>query len=156
MSRPTSILLVCMGNICRSPLAEGILRQRALEAGVALEVDSAGTHAYHVGNPPDPRARQIGRSRGTPIDALRARQVEAADFERFDHILVADQANLANLRERFPLAAERAELLLAFAGVSPEQEVPDPYFGDDAGFEEVFELLDRAAAGLLRRLAKPA
>lgn len=156
MSRPVSVLMVCMGNICRSPLAEGILRRRAAEAGLVVEVDSAGTHAYHVGHPPDPRARRIGRARGTPIDELRARQVEAADFDRFDHVLVADRANLAALQERFPQRAGRAELLLAFAGIDPEIEVPDPYYGGEDDFVLVFELLDRAASGLLRRLAKPA
>lgn len=151
-----SILLVCMGNICRSPLAEGILRRRAADAGVRIELDSAGTHDYHVGKPPDPRTCRIGRERGTPVDDLRARQVQADDFERFTHVLVADRMNLDALAARFPAQAGRAQLLLPFSGIGPEQEVPDPYYGDYSDFEQVFDLLDRAASGLLLRWAKPA
>ena len=153
MSRPLSVLVVCMGNICRSPLAEGVLRRRAAEAGIALNLDSAGTHAYHVGQPPDPRARRVGRERGAPIDDLRARQVVAADFERFEHVLVADRMNLDELNRRFPQQAGTARLLLEFAGVEPEIEVPDPYYGDYADFESVFDLLDRAAQGVLKNVA---
>lgn len=147
-----SILVVCMGNICRSPLAEGILRRRASEAGIALRLDSAGTHAYHVGQPPDPRARQVARERGTPIDDLRARQVAPDDVQRFDRLLVADRQNRDALWQRFPEHAERIQLLLAFAGLGGESEVPDPYYGDYADFVRVFELLDRAAQGVLQKL----
>ncbi|MCK7592964.1 low molecular weight protein-tyrosine-phosphatase [Pseudomarimonas salicorniae] len=153
-ARPPSLLLVCMGNICRSPLAEGIFRHRAAETGLELELDSAGTHAYHIGHPPDARARRVARERGLSIDTLSARQVVAADFQRFDHILVADRMNLDELNRRFPRHADRAQLLLAFCGISPETEVPDPYYGEYADFESVFELLDRAARGALTRLRK--
>ena len=153
MSTSPAFLLVCMGNICRSPLAEGILRQRSREAGIDLQLDSAGTHAYHLGEPPDPRARSLARQRGTPIDDLRARQVVAEDFQRFDHLLVADRVNLEALNRRFPQHAGRAVLLLEFAGIRPEVEVPDPYYGDVRDFEAVFDLLERAAQGVLKRLA---
>lgn len=148
-----SLLVVCMGNICRSPMAEGFLRARAREAGIALRLDSAGTHDYHPGSPPDPRARAVAARRGAPIDDLRARCVEATDFTRFDHVLVADHGNLAALQRRFGAAAQKAELLLAFAGVAPEREVPDPYYGELDGFEQVADLLERATAGILQRLA---
>ena len=156
MSASPSLLLVCMGNICRSPLAEGILRQRAHEAGLVLQLDSAGTHAYHIGQPPDPRARDVARQRGAAIDDLRARQVVAEDFQRFDHLLVADRSNLAELSRQFPQYAGRAALLLEFAEVRPEIEVPDPYYGDLRDFESVFDLLDRAAQGVLAKLARGA
>lgn len=152
MSTP-SVLLICMGNICRSPMAEGILRQRAAQSGLGLRIDSAGTHAYHVGQPPDPRARQVARKRGVVIDELRARQVEALDFQRFDHLLVADRQNLDELARRFPRAEQQPQRLLTFAGLE-EEDVPDPYYGGLAEFEHVFELLDRAARGLIERLRR--
>jgi protein-tyrosine phosphatase len=152
MNTAPALLLVCMGNICRSPLAEGILRKRAEEHGLRLDVDSAGTHAYHVGQAPDPRARQVARERGVCIDDLRARQVTAADFQRFDWLLVADRQNQDALRQRFPEHAARIQLLLAFAGLGREGEVPDPYYGDYADFVRVFDLLDQAAPGVLQRL----
>ncbi|GIX36447.1 MAG: phosphotyrosine protein phosphatase [Lysobacteraceae bacterium] len=151
MAGTVRILVVCMGNICRSPLAEGILRHHAQKAGLELLVDSAGTHAYHVGEPPDPRAVAVARQRGIDITGLRARQVEAADAERFDHVLVADRRNLEDLRRRQPAVGARARLLLEVAGAGGE--VPDPYYGDERDFEAVFELLDRAAPRLLARLA---
>jgi protein-tyrosine phosphatase len=155
MSAPR-LLLLCMGNICRSPMAEGILRARARQAGQVLHLDSAGTHDSHRGQAPDPRARRVAAGRGAPIDDLRARRIEAADFARFDHVLVADRDNLAALQQRFGSAARAAQLLLPFAGVAPETEVPDPYYGDERDFEAVADLLERAAAGILQRLAKPA
>lgn len=147
-----------MGNICRSPLAEGIARVRARQSsghgGVAFEFDSAGTEAYHVGEPPDPRARALARRREAPIDDLRARQVTAADFRNFDLILAADRVNLQRLRASRP-AESRAELdlLLPWAGLAPGSEVPDPYYGDIEDFERVFDLLDAAMPGLLARAA---
>ena len=148
-----SILVVCMGNICRSPMAEGILRARARAQGIVLHLDSAGTHDYHRGQAPDPRARAVAAQRDAAIDDLRARRIEAVDFARFDHVLVADGDNLAALRERFGTAARNAERLLAFAGVTPEIDVPDPYYGSQRDFEAVADLLERAAAGILQRLA---
>ena len=113
MSAPR-LLLVCMGNICRSPMAEGILRARAKAQGLVLHLDSAGTHDYHRGQAPDHRARAVAAQRGAPIDDLRARRIEAVDFARFDHVLVADGDNLAALRERFGAAARNADRLLPF------------------------------------------
>jgi protein-tyrosine phosphatase len=154
---PPSILFVCMGNICRSPLAEGIVRDRARRAGVALELDSAGTHAYHVGEPPDPRARAVARRFGCDIDGLRARQVVDDDFHRFDLILAADRSNLGLLMRRRPATASAELALLAEWCRHPAcTEVPDPYYDGDEAFETVCRLLEGCADGLLRRLAKPA
>ncbi len=151
---PRRVLFVCMGNICRSPLAEGIARVRARDRGLALAFDSAGTAAYHVGEPPDPRARALARRRGTPIDGLRARQVQAADFYDFDLILAADRVNLQRLLSVRPAAsAATVALLLPWSGRAPGEEVPDPYYGDVEEFERVFDLLDAAMPGLLNRAA---
>ena len=142
-----------MGNICRSPLAEGIARFHARRAGVDLRFDSAGTHGYHVGDAPDPRARDLARRRGMPIDDLRARQVESADFARFDLILVADRVNLAAVQRLRPADSRTdAALLLEWAGLPEPCEVPDPYYGDLRDFDAVFDLLDRAMPALLRRV----
>ncbi len=149
------ILFVCMGNICRSPLAEGIARVRSATMGLAWEFDSAGLEAYHVGQAPDPRARALANRRGVSIDDLRARQVQPADFSRFDLILAADRSNLSALKRLRP-AGKQAELalLLDWAGTESGGEVPDPYYGDEADFERVFELLDVAMDALLRRAAR--
>ncbi|MCB1554004.1 MAG: low molecular weight phosphotyrosine protein phosphatase [Xanthomonadales bacterium] len=150
-----SVLVVCMGNICRSPIAEGLLRHHARREGVDLYIDSAGTHAYHVGEPPDARARRVCRARGLPIDDLRARQVHDSDRERFDWILAADRTNLRMLQARFG-GSEHVQLLLEFAGVSSPIEVPDPYYEDESAFEAVFDLLDGACAKVLRRVTSSA
>jgi protein-tyrosine phosphatase len=149
------VLFVCMGNICRSPLAEGIARTRAREAGAAFTFDSAGIEDYHVGQPPDIRARTLARARDVPIDDLRARQVEVADFQRFDLILAADRRNLHALERLRPRAATaEVTLLLDWCGTQTAGEVPDPYYGGDADFEHVFALLESAIAALLRRTAR--
>ena len=155
VERNPAILFVCTGNICRSPLAEGIVRQRARRAGIALELDSAGTHDYHVGEPPDPRARAVAARHGAPIDDLRARQLRAEDFDRFDLILAADRGHLAILQRRRPAGA-RAELALLaeWCRHPTEREVPDPYYEADEAFEAVHRLLEGCADGLLSRLAK--
>lgn len=152
-SAPTAILFVCMGNICRSPLAEGIARAALREAGATLRLDSAGTHDYHVGAAPDERARAVAREFGCGIDDLRARQVADADFAQFDLILAADRTNLAWLERRRPAQA-RAEvaLLLPWCGEPAGREVPDPYYGDLAGFHHTARLLQDAMPGLLRRV----
>lgn len=147
-----NILFVCAGNICRSPLAEGIVRARLAGAGLDLRVDSAGTQDYHVGDPPDPRAIAVAAANGIDISALRARQVTARDFEEFDAVLLADRENLRCLRARHPGLARQPELLLEWCGMADPREVPDPYYGDAAGFERVFRLLECAADGLLQRL----
>lgn len=154
-STEPSILVVCMGNICRSPIAEGLLRYHAQRMRMNLHVDSAGTHAYHVGEPPDLRARQVCRDRGLPIDDLRARQVQASDIQRFDLILAADNVNLRMLRALFG-SDHRVQLLLEYAGSAGPTEVPDPYYDDIDAFERVFELLDVACVEVLRRVASSA
>lgn len=151
------ILFVCMGNICRSPTAEGVTRALAQRHGVAglFEFDSAGTHGYHIGNPPDRRAQQAAAGRGYDLSPLRARQVDHHDFVRFDHILAMDRDNLELLRQSCPAEHRgKLRLFLDFAADSATDEVPDPYYGGVAGFERVLDLVEHAAAGLLRDLAK--
>lgn len=151
------VLFVCMGNICRSPTAEGVFRKLHSELAptLRLHVDSAGTHDYHIGQAPDARAIAAARARGIDISAHRGRQVSADDFRTFDYILAMDRANLAELRVIRPSAA-RAELglLLAFAANCPVDEVPDPYFGGSRGFEQVLDLIEQGAAGLLDRICR--
>ena len=151
--------MVCMGNICRSPIAEGVLRTRLAAAGLQdrIAVDSAGTHAYHVGDPPDLRAQRQAKARGVDLGAQRARQVQGADFLRFDLILAMDDANLEAL-ERVRAAAPGgphapARLLLEFARQhAGEPFVPDPYYGGPEGFERVLDLVEDACDGLLAHL----
>jgi protein-tyrosine phosphatase len=153
--RPLSILFVCLGNICRSPTAEGVLRAVAAREApeLMLQVDSAGTAAYHVGEPPDPRTRQAAARRGYDLNALRARIVEPADFERFDLILAMDRENLRVLRRRAPADAHRRlRLFLEFAPEGAPEDVPDPYYGGPNGFEEVLDLVERATRGLIAHL----
>jgi protein-tyrosine phosphatase len=152
-----NILFVCMGNICRSPLAEGIARAAAVRAGRTHSFDSAGTLGYHAGEAPDPRARAVARQRGTPIDTQRARQVVAADFQRFDLILAADRQNLRELQRLRPgTAGAELALLLEWAGIADGGEVPDPYYGTSADFEAVYDLLQSACQALLARLDRDA
>jgi len=151
------ILFVCLGNICRSPTAEAVVRAIAAREApeLTLEVDSAGTADYHVGQPPDPRARAAAARRGYDLSALRARVVEPADFERFDLILAMDRENLRALRRRAPRQAhERLRLFLEFASESDPQDIPDPYYGGPNGFEEVLDLIEEAARGLLAHLRR--
>ena len=151
----TGVLFVCMGNICRSPTAEGVFRHHAEQAGLIerLHIDSAGTHAYHVGEPADQRARAAAERRGISLEGIRARRVAAADFERFDYILAMDEDNLARLHEESPDEhRHKIRLFLEFAAVA-ETEVPDPYYGGAAGFERVLDLVEAASRGLLETLA---
>ncbi|WP_235823565.1 low molecular weight protein-tyrosine-phosphatase [Azohydromonas sediminis] len=151
----TRVLMVCMGNICRSPTAEAVLRTQAALRGLArrVEVDSAGTHGWHAGEPPDPRAQAHGARRGYDLAPLRARRVQAVDFERFDLILAMDRDNLAQLLAlRPPGAAARLELLMHFARRHAVDEVPDPYYGAADGFERVLDLVEDACEGLLDHL----
>lgn len=149
----SSVLFVCMGNICRSPLAEGIARKALEEAGISLRLDSAGTHDYHIGRGPDQRACAIARETGCDIDGFRARHVVNEDFHAFDLILAADAANLAALQRQQPdgASAELA-LLLPWCGAEAGTELPDPYYGDDENFRHVVALLRDAMPGLVRRL----
>ncbi|HGL4258232.1 low molecular weight protein-tyrosine-phosphatase [Burkholderia dolosa] len=150
-----AICFVCLGNICRSPTAEGVMRHQIEAAGLAdrIEVDSAGTGDWHVGEPPDSRAQAAARTRGYDLSTLRARQVSAADFERFDLLLAMDEANLAELRRRCPPQyRDKVRLLMEFAPDASETEVADPYFGGAQGFEQVLDQVERACAGLLTAL----
>lgn len=141
-----SILFVCLGNICRSPLAEGALRARAQGAGLRLHINSAGTGDWHIGRPPDPRAIATARRHGVDIGDLRARQVEAADFTRFSHIFALDRQNLADLARLAPATATaRLGLLLDVVPGMAGDAVLDPYYGDDAGFEITWQQVDDAA-----------
>ena len=153
------ILFVCLGNICRSPTAEAVVRALAARElpEVGLEVDSAGTAGYHIGEPPDPRMQVAAARRGYELKALRARVVEPGDFERFDLILAMDRENLEVLHRRAPeQARERVRLFLEFSPDSEPREVPDPYYGGANGFEEVLDLVEAAARGLLGYLRQRA
>lgn len=156
---PHRVLLVCLGNICRSPTAEGVLRHVAAEEAprLALEVDSAGTADYHIGAPPDPRSQRAALRRGIDISGLRARQVDAADFDRFDLILAMDQKNLRELQALRPRGSRAAvKLFLDYLPDSATREVPDPYYRDAAAFEEVLDLTTAASRGLLSALQEGA
>lgn len=149
------ILFVCLGNICRSPTAEAVLRGIAAREApeLALIVDSAGTANYHPGSPPDRRSQAAARRRSYDLSALRARQICAADFAHFNLILAMDRNNLQALLERAPAGArDKIQLFLDFAPEQPVRDVPDPYYGGARGFEDVLDLIEAAARGLLRRL----
>ena len=151
------ILFVCLGNICRSPTAEGVVRAIAAREApeLTLELDSAGTADYHIGQPPDPRTRAAAARRGYDLSALRARMVETADFERFDLILAMDGENLQALRRRAPVHThQRLRLFLEFAPEAGLRDVPDPYYGGPNGFEEVLDLIEAATRGLLAHLRR--
>jgi len=151
----TSILFVCMGNICRSPTAEGVFRHHVEQAGLAERIvaDSAGTHAYHVGDPPDRRAKAAAERRGIALGDLRARRVSDADFERFDYIVAMDRDNLERLKDQSPEEYHpKVRLFLEFSSAQV-QEVPDPYYGGAAGFERVLDLVEEASRGLLETLS---
>ncbi len=152
---PRRILFVCMGNICRSPTAEAVVRRILEEEGLAgsFVLDSAGTHAYHVGEPPDRRAIAAARRRGIDMTPLRARVVTVEDFSSFDLILAMDEDNLSHLERVAPDAyRQRLRLFLEFAPDCGTQSVPDPYYGGESGFEEVLDLVEQAGRGLLAAL----
>lgn len=151
----TGVLFVCMGNICRSPTAEGAFRKlwREQAPHLALRVDSAGTHAYHVGEPPDQRAVAAARARGIDISGHRGRLVTATDFAIFDYILAMDRVNLRRLTSLRPRSSHaEVRLLLEFSGTGGIDEVPDPYYGGSDGFDHVLDLIMRGAAGLLQHV----
>ena len=154
------LLFVCLGNICRSPTAEGVMRRLVREAGLEdrIEVDSAGLGDWHVGSPPDPRARAAAHIRGLTLDSI-ARTVADEDFDRFDLLLASDRSNERELLARAPDDAARAKvrLLRSFDPVAVEHgelEVPDPYFGADGGFDEVLLVIEAACRGLLAEVAE--
>ena len=141
-----------MGNICRSPMAHGYFEHLVREAGLGerIEVDSAGTHAYHIGEPPDPRAQQTAQRRGVDLSTQRARKALREDFTEFDYVLAMDRDNYTILADLCPTGEEhRLHLFLEFAPQLSEREVPDPYYGGAAGFERVFDMVEAAAQGLL-------
>lgn len=149
------VLFVCMGNICRSPTAEGVFKHFVVERGLTaqIESDSAGTHDYHIGAPPDARAQAAALRRGYDLSPLRARQVTPEDFAAFDYVLAMDEANRRALRQLCPAHyRERVKLFLEFAPEAGRREVPDPYYGGAQGFEEVLDLVEGAALGLLEHI----
>ncbi len=152
----TSVLMVCRGNMCRSPMAEGVLRAKLKRAGlhVRVAVDSAGTHGFKLSEPPDPRAIEYARRRGYDISGLRARPISRGDYQRFDWILAMDNSNLTWLKQNYPEAGGRArvERLLDQALGLGEREVPDPYYGSLEGFDRVLDLVEPACDAFVRRL----
>lgn len=151
-----SVLLVCLGNICRSPMAEGAVRKALDNAGLAhVATDSAGTSGWHAGGPPDPRAMKAALMRDIDIAGQRARQVEEEDFHRFDMLLAMDGQNFARLKAMQPHGAPaRVHLFMEFAGEVPVREVPDPYYGGEEGFEHALDLIELAARGLAAHIAR--
>lgn len=146
------VLFVCLGNICRSPTAEGVFRALVESEGLAgqIEIDSAGTHAYHIGEGPDPRSQEAAARRGIDLSSLRGRRATVVDIEEFDYVLAMDQENYANLMQLAPVQLEsRVSLLMKFAPKRSEDEVPDPYFGGEGGFDRVLDMIEDAARGLL-------
>lgn len=144
------VLFVCMGNICRSPTAEGVFNHIIQKLGTAdrFHLDSAGTHAYHVGESPDARAQQTAKARGVDLSYIRARKFTAGDFETFDYILAMDTDNYEILMEACPDEHQhKVKLFLEFAPEHPERDVPDPYYGGQHGFEHVFDLVEAASHG---------
>lgn len=151
------VLFVCMGNICRSPTAHGVFRELVRAEGLEdlIGIDSAGTHAYHVGNPPDERAQATARGRGFDLSDLRARQVRPEDFSEYDYVLAMDEDNYAILAGQCPPEHHhRVRMFLDFAPEQGVREVPDPYYGGAKGFEYVFDLVDAASQGLLEDIRR--
>jgi protein-tyrosine phosphatase len=150
-----SVLFICMGNICRSPTAEGFFRKAVEEAGLAerVRIESAGTHAYHAGAAPDRRAQAAAERRGVTLSHLRARRISDEDFASFDHIFAMDKENLGELLERAPPEHQhKIKLFLDVAGTGRAAEVPDPYYGGTSGFELVLDLVEQGSQRLLQRL----
>ena len=151
----TKVLFVCMGNICRSPTAEGVFRHVVESAGLSetITIDSAGTHNYHVGAEPDKRSQQAAALRGYDLSQLRGRQVNVQDFHEFDYILAMDADNLANLQRICPDGlSHKVRLFLEHSKRFEQREVPDPYYGGGQGFEHVLDLIEDASAGLLEKI----
>lgn len=155
--KKVNVLFVCMGNICRSPLAHGLFEEMVAREGLAevIAVDSAGTHAYHVGEQPDPRSQETALRHGIDLSGQRARRVSQPDFERFDYILAMDRDNFSILADSCPdEQRHKLSLFLEFAPDLPEREVPDPYYGGASGFERVYALVEAASRGLLDEIRK--
>ena len=157
IKKPVNVLFVCMGNICRSPTAHGVFRHLVEEQGLSQQIyiDSAGTHAYHVGEPPDGRAQSTAISRGIDMSDLRARRAVENDFEYFDYVLAMDNDNFSILQNLAPPdRLDRLKLFMDFAPHVGEPEVPDPYYGGIKGFEIVFDMIEAASRGLLEDIRK--
>lgn len=150
------VLFVCMGNICRSPSAEGYFQHIVEQANLSdkINTDSAGTHAYHIGSPPDARAQAAALNRGIDLSHLRGRKVESEDFDNFDYVIAMDKSNYADLQDVANGNSKNLYLFLEFAKNFSEQEVPDPYYGGDQGFEHVLDLIEDASKGLLQYIQK--
>lgn len=150
------ILMVCLGNICRSPLAEGILRKKALERNVDLTVDSCGTSSYHIDSPPDPRSAGNAKINGLDISSLRARQFRKDDFENFDRIYVMDHSNFNDITYLAENDEQLKKVKLILNELEPDSNkaVPDPYFGGEDGFQTVYDLLDKACDKILDDLER--
>ncbi|MBI2752087.1 MAG: low molecular weight phosphotyrosine protein phosphatase [Betaproteobacteria bacterium] len=151
-----AVLFVCTGNICRSPTAEAVFRRLVRDAGLdgSIRVDSAATHDYHVGEPPDERAQRQAMRRGYDLSALRARRVAQRDFEEFDFIVAMDRSHLRILRRLCPgESRHKLRLIMEFAPELGADEVPDPYYGDSDQFEQVLDMVEAAARGLLRSVS---
>jgi protein-tyrosine phosphatase len=149
------VLFVCMGNICRSPTAQGVFETLVQRENLAqrIKIDSAGTHAYHVGEPPDPRATEAAKRRGVDLTTQRARKVKPEDFLEFDYVLAMDSSNYEALREIcHPDYEDRLRLFLDFAPQLGVEDVPDPYYGGPQGFERVLDLIEVASEGLLAEM----
>lgn len=148
------ILMVCLGNICRSPMADGLLRKKIKENNLDVEVDSAGTGDWHVGDAPDPRMRDTAKNMGTPIDDLRGRQFTVSDYDNFDQIYVMDKSNYENVIKLARNEADKSKVKMILNEIMPGEnaEVPDPYFGGDQGFVDVYNMLDRATDKILDKL----
>ena len=154
---PVRVLFVCMGNICRSPTAEGVFRALVEREGLAerIRTDSAGTHAYHIGSPPDPRSQAAARKRGVDLSDLRGRQTKPHDFDAFDYLLAMDRDNHRNLLAIAPAGGEgKVRLFLEFAEGLNIREVPDPYYGGGDGFERVLDMIEAASQGFLDHIRR--
>ena len=147
-----SVLFVCLGNICRSPSAEAVFKKKALDSGINIEIDSAGTAGYHKGAAPDKRSEAAGMERGYSFKGLKCRRVIEQDFEKFDYIVGMDNQNIANLLEACPEEFQHKVSLLLSFGESEEQEIPDPYYGGKRGFEYVLDLIEQGADGFIEHL----
>ena len=155
--KKVSVVFVCMGNICRSPTAEGVFRDVVKQQNMSdvISIDSAGTHAYHIGESPDPRSQSTALSHGVNLSSQRARKVVWEDFDRFNYVIAMDRSNLENLKNLQQSGqSAKLHLFMEFANDWDNQEVPDPYYGGANGFDQVFDMVQSASEGLLEYIVK--